>query len=85
MSVMSSEEKERPMTVNPCAARPAEYGNLVKGCWYRAMILGSPFDFWVSRKLSRAEAREAAVEFAGREIYERDDIESVRLLKGWGR
>ncbi len=54
---------------------------LVAGQWYRAIILGSPFDFWVCRKLDRSQARAAALIYAGKEIYGPEDIDSVRALR----
>ena len=57
------------------------YPALVAGQWYRAMILGTPFEFWVSRPLTRTEGRRAALDFAGAEIYDDSEIESVRRIR----
>lgn len=54
---------------------------LVAGQWYRAVILGATFDFWVCRKLSRSQARQAALIYAGKSIYSMDEISSVRAIK----
>ena len=62
-----------PQACNPCPA-------LVKGAWYRAMILGIPFVFWVAGPLGRHAARAAALEFAGDDVYEYSEIESVRRI-----
>jgi hypothetical protein len=52
-------------------------GGLVQGYWYRVIALGSTFDFWMERKLSRMEARKVALEFIGSDIYADADIDSV--------
>jgi len=54
---------------------------MVAGQWYRAVALGTPFEFWVPRKLTRSELRPCAWEFVDRTVYELDEIESVRAIK----
>ena len=60
-------------------------GGLVAGRWYEAtMNNGAVFTFWVPRKLTRKEARAAALKFADphdHDIYGAEDIESVRSVK----
>lgn len=56
--------------------------NLVRGQWYEFTIWGgSAFRFWSERKLKRAEAKLAAREFAGEEVYEADDIDRVIAVR----
>ena len=63
-----------PLPYNPSPA-------LVAGVWYRAVILGTRFEFWVCGPLSRASARKAALEFAGEDVYDASEIESVRRIE----
>lgn len=67
------------MFTEPLAFNPVP--RLVSGQRYRAVILGAVFDFWVPYVLNRKEARQSALEFAGPEIYDAVDIDSVRKLK----
>ena len=70
----------------PYAARPERYVGLVQGYWYEAVVFGYDVHrFWVCRQLTRAEAREVALEFVGgpdRSIYDDSDIDSVRKVRG---
>ena len=72
-------------TLEPCAYNP--FAGVVAGQWYRAEFFNGPFEFWVSRKLSRKEARQAALEFANGDyvdVYTDEDLESVRAIAGPG-
>lgn len=65
---------DSPQVSNP-------YPALVAGQWYRAFILGAPFEFWAPRKLDRRTARRWARDFAGCEIYNVEDVDSVRAIR----
>lgn len=69
--------------MGPCATNPMPA--MIAGVWYQATLInGADFDFWMSRQLSRKEARTAALDFANGDyglIYEDDDLESVRKIK----
>ena len=63
----------------PLAANPVEA--LFAGVWYRVTVFnGFVCDFWLPRKATRREAREAAHEFIGPEFYDPEDIETVRKI-----
>ena len=64
-----------PLSHNP---NPA----LVKGYWYKVITFNSEFTFWMPYKLTKhKEKRYIALEFIGDDVYELEDIESVRLIK----
>ena len=57
-------------------------GGLVAGQWYKVVMFNGLTEvFWAPRKLTRKQARRFALEFVGKEIYEPEDIESVRSVK----
>jgi len=57
-------------------------GGLVAGRWYKVtMSNGMAEEFWAPRKLTREQARRLALEFVGEDIYDPEDIESVRSVK----
>lgn len=57
-------------------------GGLVKGAWYQVKTFNAnDWMFWVERKLTRAELKPVALMFVGGDIYELDDIDSVREVK----
>jgi len=65
---------EKPLPDNPT-------GGWVQGQFYQAIVLGSEFVFWFPRKLKRSELKTVALEFAGADVYDPGDVDSVRAIK----
>lgn len=67
------------MKVEPLPYNPNPV--LVKGYYYKVITFNSEFEFWTANKLKRKELKQIALDFIGDNVYELEDIESVRLIK----
>lgn len=84
MTNQTTEEGGKEMGILKRAHAGNPFSGFVAGCWYRAVILGTPFEFWVGGKLARKELRQAAIDFANGDYpdatYDLSCVDSVRRI-----
>jgi hypothetical protein len=77
--------KEWVMKEIPVPSSYYDGGGFIAGSWYRATVLGDDsWVFWTCRALSRKELYPTTLSFINRggAEYTRDDIDSIRKIRG---